>query len=133
MKIKGASAYTCYVKDLDKTADFYEALGLTVKERTPNRLIIYINWYRIDFVKVSDDDYPQFRNEAEAANRGAGIFLYFSVDDVDETYKEMVAAGIKPATEPTDQPWGAREFVTLDPDGYKLVMFKRKVNKNPQN
>ena len=131
MKLKSASGYACYVSDLDKTAEFYEALGLEVKERTSNRLIIYLNWYRIDFVKVNETDYAEFKSEAEATNKGAGVFLYFSVDDVDAAYKELVAMGVKPTTEPKDQPWGNREIVVQDPDGYKIVLFKRKVAKNP--
>ena len=52
--------------------------------------------------------------------------LYFSVDDVDEAYKSLRAKGLKPSSEPKDRPWGNREFVIRDPDGYKLVIFKRK-------
>jgi len=33
---------------------------------------------------------------------------------------------LKPATKPQDQLWGNREFVIRDPDGYSLVIFKRK-------
>ncbi|HSX14874.1 MAG TPA: VOC family protein [Candidatus Saccharimonadales bacterium] len=133
MKLKGASGYSYYVSDLDKTADFYTKLGLQIKERTDNRIVIYLNWYRIDLVKAGPEDYAEFRDEADKGDKGAGVFLYFNVDDVDATYKELADAGIKPATEPADQPWGNREFVILDPDGYKLVIFKRKAAKNPLN
>lgn len=33
--------------------------------------------------------------------------------------------GMKPSSEPRDWPWGRREFVLRDPDGYKLVFFKK--------
>lgn len=133
MKLKGASGYSCYVSDLDKTAEFYQTLGLEIKERRADRLIIYLNWYRIDFNLAGEYDYPQFRDEAQSTDKGAGIFLYFSVDDVDGTYDEVVSMGLNPVTKPQDQPWGNREFVLLDPDGYKLVFFKRKIPKNPQD
>ena len=131
MKLKAASGYACYVKDLKKTAEFYEKLGLQIKKRNSDRLIVYLNWYRIDFMTANKDDRPEFQKEANLDNKGAGIFLYFSVDNVDETYKEMLAVGLKPSSEPRDWPWGNREFVIRDPDGYKLVIFKRKVAKNP--
>ena len=131
MKLKGAAGYACYVSDLDKTVDFYQALGLEVKKREANRAIIYLNWYRIDLVTTSKDDEPELQKEAELTHKGAGVFLYFSVDDVDVTYQEVLAKGLKPTSEPKDQPWGNREFVLPDPDGYKLVIFKRKVAKNP--
>jgi catechol 2,3-dioxygenase-like lactoylglutathione lyase family enzyme len=131
MKLKAASGYTCYVKDLNKTAEFYEKLGLQIKSRNPDRLILYLNWYRIDFVAQDKENKPEIQKEATSDNKGEGVFLYFSVDDVDETYKELLALGLKPFSEPRNMSWGNREFIVKDPDGYKIVLFKRKVAKNP--
>ena len=131
MKLKAASGYACYVKDLNKTAEFYEKLGLQIKTRSADRLIVYLNWYRIDFVAIDKENKPDIQKEASLENKGAGIFLYFSVDNVDETYKEVLSMGLKPVSEPQDMSWGNREFIIRDPDGYKIVLFKRKVAKNP--
>jgi len=133
MKLKGASGYSYYVSDIDKTAEFYEKLGLQIREKTADRIVIYLNWYRIDLVKPTETDYKEFHDEAASKDKGAGVFLYFSVDDVDATYQEMLDLGLEPTTKPQDQPWGNREFVLQDPDGYKLVIFKRKAAKNPLN
>jgi hypothetical protein len=35
------------------------------------------------------------------------------------------AAGMKPEGQPEKRPGGGREFVLRDPDGYKLVFFKK--------
>jgi catechol 2,3-dioxygenase-like lactoylglutathione lyase family enzyme len=131
MKIKAASGHSCYVSDLDKTAAFYEKLGLTVKTRTKDRIIIYLNWYRIDFVLFDNESIPEIQKEIKSKNKGDGVFLYFSVDSVDDTYKEVLDLGLKPINEPKDMSWGNREFIIRDPDGYKVVFFKRKVAKNP--
>jgi uncharacterized glyoxalase superfamily protein PhnB len=48
-----------------------------------------------------------------------------SVDDVDSTYQELVDKGLTPSSQPREWPWGNREFVIRDPDGYKLVIFKK--------
>lgn len=131
MKLKAASGYACYVKDLDKTAEFYQKLGLQIKSRTDDRLIVYLNWYRIDFVAADKENIPEIQKELKVGNKGAGVFLYFSVDSVDDAYKEALSLGLKPVSEPKDMPWGNRELIILDPDGYKVVLFKRKVAKNP--
>lgn len=133
MKIKGASAYLCYADDLAATEDFYRKLGLEKVENTGSRVIIYINWYRIDFVKAGADDYAEYKSEAESSHRGDGVFFYFSVDDVDAAFEEVKSNGLKPATDPQNTAWGTYEFILPDPDGYKLVFFTRKVKKNPQN
>lgn len=59
-------------------------------------------------------------------SNGAGIFVYLSVENVDEFYKNLLSKGIKPVSAPRDWPSGNREFVIRDPDNYKLVIFKKK-------
>lgn len=126
MKVKSVAAFVCYVKDLDKTAKFYETLGFEIKKRTEKQIIIYLNWFRIDFILIDKEEKTEFQKDANFPEKGAGIYIYLSVDDVDASYKELVEKGFKPSSEPRDWPWGNREFVIRDPDGYKLVIFKRK-------
>ena len=45
IKINSISGVVCFVKDLDKTADFYEALGFRFGKREKDRLTTYINWF----------------------------------------------------------------------------------------
>ena len=126
MKIKSVSGIVCYVKDLNKTAKFYENLGFVVKKREQNHLIVYSNWFWIDFLSIDKEDKPEFRKEANHSDKGAGLFIYLSVEDVDDFYKDLLLKGLTPSSKPRDFPWGNREFVIRDPDGYKLVIFKRK-------
>ena len=124
MKIKSISGIVCYVKDPAATADFYEALGFIVDKRSSDMVSARVNWFWIDFHAQDLETKPDFQKEAQLDNKGAGQFLYLKVDDVDATYGEFVTKGLKP-TEPKDWPWGNREFVVRDPDGYKLVFFNK--------
>jgi len=42
---------------------------------------------------------------------------------VDKYFLWVKGQGIEPRTEPKTWPWGKREFVVKDPDGYKLVFY----------
>ncbi len=126
MKMKSVAGIVCYVKDLNKTAKFYEALGFKIKRRETNSIDIYLNWFWITFLLISKESKEDFKKEANLSNKGAGMFLFISVENVDDFYKGLIAKGLKPSSKPRDWPWGNREFVTRDPDGYKLVFFKRK-------
>ena len=126
MKIKSVSGVTCFVKHLDKTAEFYEMLGFETKKRSENHITVYSNWFWIEFIAAARENRPVYVQEASATVRGAGVLLYLSVDNVDETYQELLAAGIKPLGEPQNTPYGNREFLIHDPDGYRLAIFKRK-------
>ena len=126
MKMKSVAGITCFVKNLNNTAKFYETLGFEIKKRETNHITAYLNWFWIDFVAANLEDKPEFRKEAGLKDKGAGMYIYLSMDKVDATYKEMLSIGLKPSSQPRDWPWGNREFVIRDPDGYKLVIFKRK-------
>lgn len=126
MKIKSASGLTCFVKNLSKTIKFYETLGFETKKQDPNHATLYSNWFWIDFLDITKNERVEFAKDADMMNKGSGIFLYLSVDNVDEFHKYLIAKKLKPSTKPQDQPWGNREFIIRDPDGYNLVIFKRK-------
>lgn len=44
----------------------------------------------------------------------------FYVSDVDALHGRLVAAGIRPDTDPRDAEWGERFFHLTDPDGHEL-------------
>lgn len=46
--------------------------------------------------------------------------LIFHHADVDGLYARLLAAGLRPDTEPRDAPWGERFFHLTDPDGHEL-------------
>ncbi|MDB5169151.1 MAG: Glyoxalase/bleomycin resistance protein/dioxygenase [Candidatus Saccharibacteria bacterium] len=126
MSIKSISGFVLYVKDLDKTADFYGELGFRFGKRTNTSMTSYVNWFSVDFVAVDQEVKPGFVEEANAEPKGTGMFINIAVENVDDFYTELVGKGFKPSTEPTTQPWGRREFIQRDPDGYKLVFFTKK-------
>jgi catechol 2,3-dioxygenase-like lactoylglutathione lyase family enzyme len=129
MKIKSVSGITCYVKNLTKTSKFYETLGFEIRKREADHITAYSNWFWIDFLAIDKNEQAERYGRAKGAdlgNKGAGLFLYISVDNVDEFHQAMLSKGLKPSTRPQDQPWGNREFIIRDPDGYRLVFFKRK-------
>lgn len=121
----------CVVEDLHRTVEFYEALGFDFKKRTDDYAIGYVNWFWVEFVPKDKVEKSTFEKHAglDAAEKGAGAFLHMSVDDVDEYHQMVVDTGLKPASEPQDFPWGRREFILIDPDGYKLVFFTKSEHK----
>ena len=48
-------------------------------------------------------------------------FVYWNVDDVDQFYEEIVAKGALVTSEPSDKPWGLREFGLRTPDGHRIT------------
>jgi predicted lactoylglutathione lyase len=117
MDLKSVSGLTFFVKDINKTAKFYKALGFKIEKQEKDYLLARLNWFSLDFVAES--------GTGKAEPKGAGLCINISVGDVDEFYKNVLDKGLKPSSEPQDYPGGFRNFVINDPDGYNLIMFKR--------
>ena len=126
MKVNSISGITCYVKDLARTAEFYEAIGFRPGKQEPDRATFYVNWFFVTFIAQDQEDDAELRKEAELPSKGAGQFLYIKVDDIEDFYKGVLSKGMKPDGEPQARSSGNREFVLRDPDGYKLAFFEKK-------
>jgi catechol 2,3-dioxygenase-like lactoylglutathione lyase family enzyme len=126
IKPNSISGVSYYVKDLSKTAKFYEALGFRRGKEESGRATFYVNWFFVTLVAQDQADDPELRKEAKAAAKGAGTFLHIKVDDIEDFHKGVKANGMKPDGEPEAVASGNREFVLRDPDGYKLLFFQKK-------
>jgi catechol 2,3-dioxygenase-like lactoylglutathione lyase family enzyme len=126
MKIRSVSGITGFVKNINKTAAFYETLGFDIRKRESNHITAYSNWFWVDFLSIGKHERAKSNKDAALSNKGAGVFLYLSVDNVDDFHQYLLSRKLKPLTKPQDEPWGNREFILRDPDGYNLVIFKRK-------
>jgi catechol 2,3-dioxygenase-like lactoylglutathione lyase family enzyme len=126
MKPNSISGITCYVADLSKTAEFYEALGFRRGKEEVDRLTFYVNWFFVTFVAQDQVQDAQLRKEARSKAKGAGLLINIKVDDISDFHKSVVAAGMEPDGEPQVLFSGNREFVLRDPDGYKLAFFQKK-------
>jgi len=113
MALKSISALGYKVKDLDKTAAFYELLGMRAGKRTDDTYTVYVNWFSIEF-------------QLGKPEPGNGQITLINVDGVDDFYKELTSKGIKAQGEPAEGNNKRREFTVSDPDGYKLVFFEKK-------
>jgi catechol 2,3-dioxygenase-like lactoylglutathione lyase family enzyme len=49
--------------------------------------------------------------------KGALNGVHFQSDDLDASFEKVDASGVEVVQEPTDQPWGTRDFAVRDPSG----------------
>jgi uncharacterized glyoxalase superfamily protein PhnB len=49
--------------------------------------------------------------------KGALNGVHFNSDDLDASFEKVDASGAEIVQEPTDQPWGTRDFAVRDPSG----------------
>ena len=125
MKPKSISGLLFFAKNVGQSADFYENLGFTIEKREADYAMLRINWFWLELISATSAG-PEFADDTGDDSKGTGQFVYVSVENVDDYYRQLTQAGFKPSSQPRDWPWGRREFVLRDPDGYKLVFFQKK-------
>jgi len=117
--IKRLHSTLFYASDLKITADFYRKLGFDVQE-SQDGMRIKMGDFTLTFI---DEKTTPIQNESGKTPKGLGIYTYVEVDDVDQHFELVKRNGVAPRTEPKTWPWGKREFVVKDPDGYKIVFY----------
>ena len=108
-----------YASDLEETNHFYKQLGFDAR-KTDDGVRVKLGDFTIAFI---DESKTPIQNESGRKPKGLGIYTYVEVDDVDRYFTVVKKNGIVPRTEPKTWPWGKREFVVKDPDGYKFVFY----------
>jgi PhnB protein len=102
------------VSDAAVSTRFYaEGLGLPVTAPPEGGGATVLDLGSILLVLDADDD---------GRRPGEGAVLHIQVPNVDAFHQDLVGRGLKPDSAPTDQPWGERDFVLRDPDGYLLTI-----------
>lgn len=122
--IKKIDTITLYVKDPLKSVEFYENLGFHKDRVSKDFAIVKLDEFSLWLVnQAGAKDNEQFENEALAEHKGAGLYIYIATENIDGYYHGLVDKGLRPSSKPHDWPWGTREFVLRDPDGYKLCFY----------
>jgi uncharacterized glyoxalase superfamily protein PhnB len=66
------------------------------------------------------------RTVAEMMAKGTYAMLLLASSDLDATFEAVRASGAEVVQEPTEQPWGVRDFALRDPAGNLLRIQQRR-------
>jgi len=103
-----------HVADVEATAAFYRDVpGFTPDFGDERYAVVWRDNSAIHFVR--DSGHP------------SGVHLFQWVKDVDAYHREIVRRGAVVAMEPTDQPYGIREFVIRDVNGVAIVFARTSI------
>ena len=104
------------VPDLEAALRFYrDGLGANVVYRfPPTGDPVYVT------LQTGSSQLGLGLAEGATAGAGAGILLWFYVEDVDETTAALTASGVTVLEEPNDTEWGERVALVSDPFGTRV-------------
>ena len=102
--------------DIDKSAAFYSALGITFSKHSHGTGPEH---YASEGDGVTFEIYP----EADSAGATTATRLGFKVTDLDALVPILVEKGGRVASPAKDSPWG-RRAVVVDPTGHKVELVQ---------
>jgi uncharacterized glyoxalase superfamily protein PhnB len=109
------------VKDLMASRKWYhEVVGFAVENEYEYEGVVRAIGLRAGKVRVllNQDDGAKGWDR----NKGDGMSMTITTDDVDGAAARIKAAGGTLGAEPEDKPWGARMFPITDPDGFRFAI-----------
>lgn len=107
--------------DLQASVAWYrDILGFTVAEEYKDKegrvMGVQLKAGAVQLM-LGQDDFAKGRDR----QKGAALrFFCTTAQDVDQLAAAIKERGGKLAHEPTDQPWGTRDFGVVDPDGFNI-------------
>lgn len=110
-------------RDLEVSIPFYETLGLEL-------IVKALPHYARFVCPVGQASFSL--HQVEQLPPGAGIYVYFEYDNLDEEVAKLVEKGITFDEMPEDRSWLWREARLKDPDGNQLILYHAGENRlNP--
>ncbi|MCJ1698554.1 VOC family protein [Rathayibacter festucae] len=127
MAITGPDFLSLQVRDLERSAEFYETrLGLSRRPGPPHAVVFdtapipfAIRTVLIPF--ASRDNLPGTQLPAEP---GRGVALWLHATEVAALHDDLAAAGVPITSAPAEGPFGLT-FTFADPDGYLITLHDR--------
>lgn len=111
------------VDDLQKSIQFYEALGFAINDRWEEKGKVLGVMMRAGSTEIglNQDDWKKGRDR----KKGEGVRLSISTTrrNVDELATRAKSAGITLKSDPHDTEWKSRAFEVADPSGYLLTVY----------
>ena len=112
------------VNDLQKSLDFFGALGFEVEDRWEENGVLLGAMLKAGNARLglSQDDGKKGRDRV----KGVGMRIYIeAADDIDEVAARAKAAGVTLQSEPHDTDWGNRAFEVIEPSGFAMTIGSR--------
>ena len=122
------NAIVFYVEDSRSTEEFYSRIGFAVTKAGKGHIRITLDAIELEFHDERAESIPEFILEAGRRPKGAGIYFYFRVPELELFHQSLINNGVAVKSGITERPWGNLEIIVSDPDGYNLVFYQKKVS-----
>jgi len=112
------------VDDIVSSVKFYTKLGFRVASELPNIATrVQLGEFQIELLLKQKVVSEEYKEDIPARQKGAGAYLQIKVEDVDSFYFLAKSNDVQISAIPKNYPWSQREFIVIDPNGYKISFY----------
>lgn len=119
MTVSGPGFISLQVRDLDRSAEFYEKHLGFARQAGPPHAVVFATAPAAFAVRS-----PMPGVDLDAAPLGRGIGVWMHTPDAEAVHDALVADGVSIAVDPAQGPFGFT-FTFVDPDGYLITLHDR--------
>ena len=107
-----------FVSDLSRSVRFWkDELGCRVLRQDANFAGLVFEDAHIMLATAHSDAIARW---LDSGPRGVGMHVRFMAKDLDDLYRRLVNNGVPIVSAIADRPYGLRDFIIADPDGFQL-------------
>lgn len=113
-----------YTTDVVKTHDFYQKLGLEIKQFETDKVVVSFGSFDLHFILNTTEPFEAYKYIAEPPHYGQGVIFYVETDDIREDQKLISSIGGTIKAEVFKNHWEYEELLFEDPNGYKFALYQ---------
>lgn len=113
-----------YTTDVVKTHDFYQKLGLEIKQFENDKVVVSFGSFDLHFILDTTEPFEEYKYIAEPFHYGQGVIFYIETDSIRDDQKFIASIGGTIRSEVFKNHWGSEELLFEDPNGYKFALYQ---------
>lgn len=113
-----------YSEDIEKTASFFEKLGVGIKEKTADKIVVGFGSFDLHYILNSSEPFEEYKYIAVPEHYGQGVIFYIETNNINQVAEKVPGAGGILKSSVFDNKWGCKELLVEDPSGYKFAFYQ---------
>ena len=113
-----------YTMDVEKTAHFFEKLGISLKQHEADKVVVEFGSFALHYILNSTEPFKEYKYIALPEKYGQGVIFYIETTDIEQVAQKISEAGGTLKSSIFENKWNCRELLAEDPNGYKFAFYQ---------
>ncbi len=113
-----------YTANIQKTASFFEKLGIPLKQYEDDKVVVEFGSFDLHYILNTTEPFEEYKYIAHPTQYGQGVIFYIETSDIELASQKILDAGGTLKSSVFKNNWNCREFLAEDPNGYKFAFYQ---------